>query len=953
MEARDNFTEQFKKAARRQEDTSAAFPSMDNIWNKVEARLDAEQQKETRRLIPFWKKGIAAAILLLAGLGLVYLLIPSKAVPDQPAYARKGKEVAPAMVPAIEHPGRIDTPAIVPVVEQRREAIVRREVRPKPQPEEQQLPHMAQAAVEQPVTNTATPASTNDAIRREKQPRIITGQVFDESGEAVPGATVVVKGMTIGTVTDADGNYELEVPPGATSLVIKGFGSKDKEIDLSTIQGPVVARLEAADQNALQEVQVYGQKIDKKSYTGSVAAMSAAEIAKRPVTNIAKALDGTAPGVTAWEGRKQQAYRSDIKANDASPRHMKLPEPVLPNVAVNSTGRRPVADIAKALDGAMPGLEVTSGGGQPGAGPDIQIRGQGSLSASQAPLIVVDGQIYSGSLVSIDPKNVASMSVLKERKATALYGARGADGVILITTKKNASQPEVQQEKKSSFFGRGWQKVKKLFKGKKSRYSSVMPAAVPVVAGTSENESYNPFVENPFDSPAMEPLSTFSIDVDNASYTNIRRFINNGQAVPKDAVRIEEMINFFQYHYPQPEGTHPFGIHTEYSEAPWNPQHRLLKIGLQGRTLPEEQLPAANLVFLIDVSGSMDAPNKLPLLKASMRLLLSRLRAQDRVAIVVYAGAAGMVLPATPGNQKEKIAAALDMLQAGGSTAGGDGIRLAYQVARENFIKDGNNRVILATDGDFNVGASSDADMQGLIEEQRKSNVFLTCLGYGMGNYKDSKMETLADKGNGNYAYIDNLEEASRFLVKAFGGTMYSIAKDVKLQIEFNPAYVQAYRLIGYENRKLRTEDFSNDAIDAGELGSGHTVTALYEIIPAGASSRFLPAASPELRYHASRPGATAHRDELATIRFRYKHPQEDNSIEIVKTIGYQPLPLASSSADYKLAAAVAWFGLQLRGSELIPDKSKEHVLALAESSLAANRDEYRTELVRLIRKAL
>lgn len=404
-----------------------------------------------------------------------------------------------------------------------------------------------------------------------------------------------------------------------------------------------------------------------------------------------------------------------------------------------------------------------------------------------------------------------------------------------------------------------------------------------IVMDNTNSEDYGVMVENVFESPKSSPLSTFSIDVDNASYTNIRRMINNGQKVPKDAVRIEEMMNFFKYDYKQPTTDHPFSIQTEMSECPWNPENNLLKIGLQGKNIVNENLPASNLVFLIDVSGSMSSENKLPLLKQSMKVLVSQLRKEDKVSIVVYAGAAGMVLPPTSGDKKMTIIDALEKLSAGGSTAGGAGIQLAYKTAKENFIKGGNNRVVLATDGDFNVGGSSDNDMQRLIEEERKSGVFLTCLGFGMGNYKDSKMETLANKGNGNYAYIDNIQEANRFLGKEFKGSMFAIAKDVKIQIEFNPALVQAYRLIGYENRKLRPEDFKNDEIDAGELGSGHTVTALYEIIPTNAKSKFFKEET-NLKY--TKPTAsTENSGEMATIKFRYKKPDGNKSLELTEVI--------------------------------------------------------------------
>ncbi len=462
----------------------------------------------------------------------------------------------------------------------------------------------------------------------------------------------------------------------------------------------------------------------------------------------------------------------------------------------------------------------------------------------------------------------------------------------------------------------------------------------------TNTESYAGLEENPFESPLKEPLSTFSIDVDNASYTNIRRFINEGQKVPKDAVRVEEMINFFKYKYPQPEGQHPFAINTEYSDCPWNKNSRLLKIGLQGKDVPMANLPATNLVFLVDVSGSMDEPNKLPLLKESMKILVKELRSTDRVSIVVYAGSAGVVLEPTSGENKDDIMDAFDDLHAGGSTAGGEGIELAYKLAQENFIKGGNNRVVIATDGDFNVGASTDDDMLKLIEQKRESGVFLTVLGFGMGNYKDSKMEILADKGNGNYAYIDNIQEANRFLGKEFKGSMFAIAKDVKIQIEFNPKHVQAYRLIGYENRKLKAEDFKNDKIDAGELGSGHSVTALYEIIPAGVESDYVPS---DLKYTKTQKNDGNYSDELATVKFRYKKPDGDNSIEIINTIADKKISLENSSPDFKFTTAVSWFGLKLRESKYIANSSSSDIKKLAKSGLQNDEEGYRSEFVRLV----
>src|SRR6185436_15561209 len=365
---------------------------------------------------------------------------------------------------------------------------------------------------------------------------------------------------------------------------------------------------------------------------------------------------------------------------------------------------------------------------------------------------------------------------------------------------------------------------------------AVPPAAYSIQIADREmnTEQYDYTPENNFRSVQNNPLSTFSIDVDAASYSNIRRFINGGSLPPEDAVRIEEMINYFTYDYPAPINGDPFSVYTEPASCPWNKDHILACVALQGKKIATDNLPPANLVFLIDVSGSMMTTNKLPLVKSSLRLLVDQLRQQDHVAIVVYAGNAGLILPSTKGNEKETIMNAINGLEAGGSTAGGEGILLAYKTAKENFHQEGNNRIILCTDGDFNVGVSSDGELVRIIEEKREHGIFLTVLGYGMGNYKDSKMEKLADKGNGNYAYIDNILEAKKVLVKEMGGTLLTIAKDVKIQIEFNPAKVKEYKLVGYENRMLKDQDFNNDKKDAGELGSGHTVTALYEIIPAG-----------------------------------------------------------------------------------------------------------------------
>ena len=468
----------------------------------------------------------------------------------------------------------------------------------------------------------------------------------------------------------------------------------------------------------------------------------------------------------------------------------------------------------------------------------------------------------------------------------------------------------------------------------------------------TNDESYAGISENGFKNTGNNPLSTFSIDVDKASYSNVRRFINNGQRPPADAVRVEEMINYFEYNYPQPTDEHPFAIYTEVATCPWQEDHKLLHIGVQGKKIDTRELPPSNLVFLIDVSGSMGDPNKLPLLKTAFNLLVDNLRENDRVAIVVYAGAAGCVLPSTSGCRKQEIHEAINQLGAGGSTAGGAGIKLAYKIARENYIDGGNNRVILATDGDFNVGASSDGEMEDLITKERGSGVFLTCLGFGMGNYKDSKLETLADKGNGNYAYIDNLQEANKTLVSEFGGTLFTIAKDVKIQVEFNPAYVQAYRLVGYENRLLNDEDFKDDTKDAGELGAGHTVTALYEIIPVGVKSKFQKDIDP-LKYQ--KKVVTEDSDEtreIATVKMRYKKPDGLKSIQLDKPIAWSTQKIEDASENIRFASAVAMFGMLLRDSEFKGKSSIETVVSLAQDAKSNDSEGYKAEFVRLAKSS-
>lgn len=695
------------------------------------------------------------------------------------------------------------------------------------------------------------------------QEKTITGTVTDQNG-ALPGVNVVVKGTTRGTQTNIDGKYTIKAKEGET-LVYSFIGMRD-------------------------ELRVIGK-------TNVINVIMN--------TSIANLQEVVVMGYSRSDDDEYDSYKGkSVIDKNAKPLGVKRTKTAVAYAAQATT-----------LQGSVSGVKVSRANGQVGASNEVILRGVSSIN-SKSPLYVIDGKTTTEKeFKKLKSTEIAKVEVLKDEKATSLYGSRAANGVVVIQTNKSiTTQPPVD-----------------------------------VVSVVDEHEDYEAFVENVFESPRTSPLSTFSIDVDNASYTNIRRFINNGQKVPKDAVRIEEMVNFFKYQYPQPQNEHPFSINSEYSDCPWNTNNKLVRIGLQGKNIDSEKLPASNLVFLIDVSGSMSDENKLPLLKQSLKVLVNQLRSEDKVSIVVYAGAAGMVLPPTSGDKKMTIIDALDKLNAGGSTAGGQGIMLAYKTAEENFIKGGNNRVVLATDGDFNVGASSDNDMQRLIEEKRKSGVFLTCLGFGMGNYKDSKMEVLANKGNGNYAYIDNIQEANRFLGKEFKGSMFAIAKDVKIQIEFNPVHVQAYRLIGYENRKLRPEDFKNDAIDAGELGSGHTVTALYEIVPRGVKCVFFDEPT-DLKYTVmAEPSDKNYNPELATIKFRYKKPDGDKSIEMVNTIANNGTVLANASSDFKFSAAVAWFGLNLRDSKLVKNKSLKDIKKLAKEGLNDDTEGYKAEFIRLI----
>ncbi|WP_454947336.1 vWA domain-containing protein [Capnocytophaga leadbetteri] len=461
-------------------------------------------------------------------------------------------------------------------------------------------------------------------------------------------------------------------------------------------------------------------------------------------------------------------------------------------------------------------------------------------------------------------------------------------------------------------------------------------------------ETYKEIKENSFVAVAQQPVTTFSADVDRAAYANVRRIIGYGQIPPKDAVRIEEMVNYFDYDYPAPEegSVSPLRVSPELAPAPWNPNHLLLRIGLQAKKIDLAKAPPSNIVFLIDVSGSMDEENKLPLLQSSFKMLLGQLRPDDKVAIVTYANGTKVALPSTSVKDKEKIIKVLDNLYASGGTSGGKGIQLAYEQAQKSFIKNGNNRIILATDGDFNIGINNTTDLEKFIEKQRESGIYMSVLGFGMGNYRDDMAETIADKGNGNYAYIDNITEAKKVLVNELSGTLFAVAKDVKLQLEFNPKYVKEYKLIGYENRMLANEDFTNDKKDAGEIGAGHTVTALYELVPSDGK------VAQSLRYQSRELNEKGKGNELGFLKIRYKDPKvkDAKSVEITEPLVFNKKNLKDTSTDYRFAASVAEFGILLRDNSNKANATYDQIIELAEGAIGKDPEGYRKEFVRLVK---
>jgi len=487
--------------------------------------------------------------------------------------------------------------------------------------------------------------------------------------------------------------------------------------------------------------------------------------------------------------------------------------------------------------------------------------------------------------------------------------------------------------------------------GAKDEFGLTMKQAIPMDMDSSmslyqsefNTEDYSYIEENTFKNPKNNPLSTFSIDVDTASYSNVRRFLMNSEIPPKDAVRIEELINYFNYDYIDPDAEHPFSVNTEIAKCPWNKNNLLVKIGLKGEDIPKENIPSSNLVFLLDVSGSMNAQDKLPLLQSAIKMLANQLTEKDKISIVVYAGASGVVLDSVSGDDKIKIMDAIDSLNAGGSTNGGEGINLAYKIAKQNFIENGNNRIILATDGDFNVGISSNGELTRLIEEKRNEGIFLTVLGFGTGNIKDTTMETLADKGNGNYAYIDSILEAKKVLVEEMGSTLFTIAKDVKIQVEFNPNIIEGYRLVGYENRKLNDEDFNDDTKDAGEMGAGHTVTAFYELIPITSNEEIKNI--DDLKYQET--VVKKNDEEIMTVKLRYKDPDKNSSKLLEKIVKTNDI-VSNPSEDYMFAVAVTEFGMILRDSKFKGNSTIDDVISLAKYNKGNDYSGYRSEFIKL-----
>jgi len=605
----------------------------------------------------------------------------------------------------------------------------------------------------------------------------------------------------------------------------------------------------------------------------------------------------------------------------------KVHETTTKGIVLNDTNNRPIANVSIVVKGTTIGTKT---------GKD----GRFSIRAPQNNAVLLfNAANYKEKIIELD---INSKNMVVKMTPLTVHQLGDSEIQSELVQEDISFKPSMDQHANKKYLG----KAEMILSLPATRHTTVSDH---YFAPQHNTEEYDFIQENIFHHPHNSPLSTFSIDVDAASYSNMRRMINSGQKPHKDMVRIEEMINYFDYNYAAPVGEHPFSITTEVAQAPWNNKHQLVHIGLQGKKLDYENTDPSNLVFLIDVSGSMSAQNKLPLLKSSLKMLANQLSKQDKIAIVAYAGAVGLVLPPTSASNREAITTALDNLKSGGSTAGGEGIKLAYKIAEENLIINGNNRVILATDGDFNVGVSSTSEMVRLIEEKRKSGIYLTITGFGMGNYKDGRMEQISNAGNGNYYYIDNINEARKVFITEMKATLFTIAKDVKIQVEFNSANVQAYRLIGYENRKLNAEDFNDDKKDAGELGAGHSVTALYEIIPQGVKSTFSSNIDP-LKYKNEVQPTYSKSSELLTVKFRYKKSNENTSKLITHTMNNQTIDINKTSDNFRHAAAVAQFGMLLRDSAFKQNSTYQDVITLALGAKGLDREGYRQEFINLVR---
>ncbi len=762
---------------------------------------------------------------------------------------------------------------------------------------------------------------------------VLSGLVSDEATkEALIGASVKITrgGETIrGVITDFDGNYRIMLDTGQYDVTVSYTGYQTQQHSGVVVLANTLNKQDfTLSQGALlQEVVITQYKVPLiRQDDGRGCGLTAEQIAKMPqrtVTQITATTAGSRPGLVGKITDKETG------------------EPMFGvSIAVLNTHQGTITDRNGYYKLDLP------------LGTYSLVYSYVGYQTLKLDSIHVNAVDYKTLDVQLLPSPIQLSVCIVNGYGAPTLQSQSSGCTLMVTSKKRAfdkvrKRAAAKKARKAEFENMDrmtQRKQSKILKRRAKHLRDSLPKA----------EVYNPIVENPFQEAAKSNISTFSIDVDRASYTNIRRLLNEGYLPQKDAVRIEEMVNYFDYQYDKPAGEHPFEVNTEIAPCPWQPNHRLLRIGLQGQEIEKEQLPASNFVFLVDVSGSMSDPDKLPLVQASLSLLVDQLRPIDRVALVVYAGAAGLVLESTPGSDKGLIKQAIKNLEAGGSTAGGEGIQLAYAKAREHFIAGGNNRVILCTDGDFNVGLSSQEDLVKLIERERKSGVYLTVLGFGTGNYQEGTMQMLANKGNGNHGYVDQLNEARRLFVKEFGSTLFAIAKDVKLQLHFNPQQVAAYRLIGYENRLLAPEDFHNDKKDAGELGAGHRVTALYEIIPTGQA---LP---PQSKLDAAltvvekpRNDLKINADDLFVLQLRYKKPKGDKSSQLLEyRLNAAGLKEEHApSRNFQMAAVAAEFGLLLRDSKYKGNASFPVVLERA-NAISDDPDYELEELVTLIEKA-